>query len=72
MLYEGINATLLNPSQQSMLLDFIGTFYEILHEFIFAARLPQIKLHLDQIYFPWIAWNGNEVPFIVFKVLSFA
>jgi hypothetical protein len=52
---QGIKGSELSKSQQTMLLDLIGSWVSILNEDAAAARTAEIKARLDDTYF---AWNG--------------
>lgn len=50
---EGVQATALNASQQSMLLDLVREWVGIMNDAYAAARMAEIEANLPQTYFAW-------------------
>jgi hypothetical protein len=56
---EGVRATALNASQQSMLLELIREWAGIMNDAYAEARLAEIKTNLPQTYFAWSGATTN-------------
>ena len=56
---EGIRATLLTPSQQTMLLDLVREWAGIVNDAYAEPRMAELRANLPQTYFAWSGPTTN-------------
>ncbi|MFT3864163.1 MAG: DUF3500 domain-containing protein [Solirubrobacterales bacterium] len=61
--YEGIGADALTPGQREGLLDLVDVYIGRAAEGHRAARMAEIKRHLDETHFAWIGSPDGDTPF---------
>jgi hypothetical protein len=59
---EGLQCSVLNASQQAMLLDLVSEWAGIVNEQAAAARMAQIKANLSSTWFAWSGPTANGAP----------
>jgi hypothetical protein len=59
---EGIKCSVMNASQQAMLLDLVGEWAGIIHEEAAVARMEEIKTNLPATWFAWSGPTTNGMP----------